>query len=276
MAGEPEPPTSVGSLTTRIRSIARDEVEAGQLETIMAMVAIAQMLPPGAVKGGAGLKIRLGSGTTRFSQDLDVARSGTLEEFQDVLTNNLRSGWQGFTGRVIKGSKARPRNVPTDYVMQPFTIELLFNGHTWMDIPLEVTHDELELLEEAELILTQDIAVLFTRVGLQAPKQVPVISVRAQVAQKLHAITLENSDRAHDLVDLQLLVDVQTLDFAALKSICIRLFNFRKRQAWPPEINFSQEWKELYLVAATGVDVIPSASEAIQWLQDLIDGIDNA
>jgi predicted nucleotidyltransferase component of viral defense system len=41
------------------------------MERLVANVVTGQMLPPGVVKGGTALKIRVGDEKTRFSRDLD-------------------------------------------------------------------------------------------------------------------------------------------------------------------------------------------------------------
>ena len=52
-----------------------------------------------------------------------------------------------------------------------------------------------------------------------------------QIAQKLHGVSEPNSIRAHDLIDLQLIVDNSLIDYKKVKDICIRLFNYRKMQS---------------------------------------------
>lgn len=90
--------------------------------TTMANTIVAQMLPSGVVKGGASLKIRYGFAATRFTTDLDTARSDDLDAFIAQLETSLAKGWEGFTGRVAPREPAHPEGVPPAYVMQPFDI----------------------------------------------------------------------------------------------------------------------------------------------------------
>jgi hypothetical protein len=69
-------------------------------------------------------------------------------------------------------------------------------------------------LESAEcdrdLRIADDILAIFAKIGLDEPAPVPLMLVEHQLAQKLHACTWVNpktnrNDRAHDLVDLQIL-----------------------------------------------------------------------
>ncbi|WP_431310197.1 nucleotidyl transferase AbiEii/AbiGii toxin family protein [Litorihabitans aurantiacus] len=54
-----------------------------------------------------------------------------------------------------------------------------------------------------------------------------------QIAQKLHAVTDPAYERAHDLVDLQLLWRADP-DLPRLRDLCERTFDWRRRQPWPP------------------------------------------
>jgi predicted nucleotidyltransferase component of viral defense system len=270
-------PHSLTSLTTKIENISKDEIEFAQMELIMAMVVLAQMLPDGAIKGGVGIRIRLGASTTRFSEDVDLSRSNDLEKFESDLIAKLKSGWGGFSGRVVKGPKPKAKkDVPPQYMMQSFIVHLSFQGSEWKQIPLEVSQEELDLLEEADEVLASDILDMFAKVGLQEPKDISVISIRSQVAQKLHALTYGKQNRPHDLVDLQLLVDINKLNFSSVKEICVRLFDFRKAQSWPPELETSEDWRAGYVSAASGVGVHQNPDKALEWLEALVSQIEAA
>jgi len=112
----------------------------------MANVIVGQLLPCGVVKGGSALKLRYGYANTRFTTDLDAARDEDLEIFIDELAASLESGWNGFTGTIAEREPAHPTGVPEGYVMQPFDIKLAYNGKSWVTVPLEIGHDEIELL----------------------------------------------------------------------------------------------------------------------------------
>jgi hypothetical protein len=99
-----------------------------RLQSLVANVALAQMLPPAAIKGGTGLKLRLGDAMTRQTPDLDAAFRGDRAAFLTDLAANLRGGWNSFTGTVIEGRPRPPAGVPTAYVMQPYVVKLLFHG----------------------------------------------------------------------------------------------------------------------------------------------------
>lgn len=72
---QPKQPNSRVNLDKAIeREFGRGEASM-RTRTLLADVIVAQMLPEGVVKGGTSIKIRYGNQTTRFTRDLDTARS---------------------------------------------------------------------------------------------------------------------------------------------------------------------------------------------------------
>lgn len=102
-----------------------------------------------------------------------------------------------------------------------------------------------------------------------------MLAVAHQVAQKLHACTVINpktgrNERAHDLVDLQLLDQDETIDVAAVGATAARLFAARHSHAWPPTVVAYERWDTIYADAADGLDVIANVEDAIVWVNGLI------
>ena len=237
-------PTSVRSLEQRIRNVESSDGLALRRRVGMALV-VGQMLPEGVVKGGSAMALRYGRGT-RFTQDLDAARVQPLARFRSDFEDSLAAGWAGFTGRLVEKAAPRPPAVPRAYVMQPFEVKLDYRGRSWCTVKFELGHNEIGDADEPEYQLAADLAGLFTEVGLPAPKAVPVMRSDHQVAQKLHAVTDEGSERARDLVDLQLLDKGANLDLAQVASTCRRLFDYRQQQPWPPTVLAADEWDNRY------------------------------
>ena len=82
---------------------------------------------------------------------------------------------------------------------------------------------------------------MFKSLGLETPASIPVLALDHQIAQKLHACTYVNpktgqNDRAHDLVDLQVLEQEEAIDMAAVAATAKRLFAAREAHAWPPTV----------------------------------------
>jgi hypothetical protein len=269
------PPTGVRSLEQRIRNLEGDDGLAFRRRIAMALVVVGQMLPEGAVKGGSAMALRLGRGT-RFTQDLDAARVQSLARFQSDFENSLATGWSGFTGRLVKRVAPRPLVVPTAYVMKPFDVKLDYLGRPWCTVKFELGHNEIGDADGPEYHLATDLAELFTAVGLPAPVPIPLIRLDHQIAQKLHAVSGEFSERARDLIDLQLLAASDDLDLLQIRATSIRLFQYRRQQAWPPTIFATKSWESLYVAALEDLDVLPDITAAITWVNAFVARIDNA
>ena len=246
-----------------------------RLMRTMANVVVAQMLPAGAIKGGTSMNLRLGPDRSRFSSDIDVSRPRRLSEdaFIATLQGNLARGWSGFTGVVIKERRANPRDVPSQYVMQSYAIQVTYMGKVISRVPLELAMDEIESTEVAIETIDAAIVRLFTRIGLDEPLPCAVLSVEHQIAQKIHACTTVargvTNQRAHDLVDIQLLYEDEELDLVALDGIGRRLFALRKKGTWPPEVRELPGWTSLYEEAAEGMGV-RDLTQAVEWINELI------
>jgi hypothetical protein len=95
-----------------------------------------------------------------------------------------------------------------------------------------------------------------------------------QIAQKLHAVSEPGSEQAHDLIDLQLICNRSQIDYAEVKNVCQRLFDYRRRQPWPAAMTALPSWDDLYVLARNNLldngDVLPTAVEAVTWVNELI------
>lgn len=264
-------PGSVNELRRRIDAAARDRASTvRRLQSLVANVALAQMLPDCAVKGGTGLKLRLGDRLTRQTPDLDTAFRGDRDAFLEQLAASLAAGWGNFSGTVTEGRQRPPAGVPAAYVMQPMTVKLAYHRKPLTTVDVEVGYDELEATtsEPAELQLPGEVSTLFADLGLAAPQPVRVLPVHHQIAQKLHACTENGNERAHDLVDLQLLAPLA--DDALVAATVRRLFAFRHQHIWPSVVVAGPAWPALYADAAEGLNVLPDVAAAVAWTNEYI------
>ena len=241
-----------------------------QTRILIANTIVGQMLTSGVVKGDSSLKFRWGDQTTRFTNDLDTAYSTSLEEFKDKISEALVGGWHGFTGRLVAKPSAKPKGVPEKYVMQPYEIKLSYNGRSWLTIPLEVGHNEIGDADDPEYRISADIVDLFERIGLPEPSPIPCMAIPHQISQKIHGASGHNSARAHDLIDLQLIVNNETVDYEATRKACIRLFVYRKLQSWPPIIKGKETWGEIYDAQKSDLAVLDDVDDAVEWANGLI------
>lgn len=269
-------PNSRRNLDLAIDRITHNREEALQTKRIMANVIVGQMLPDSVVKGGSALKIRYGNQTTRFSMDLDTARAIDLDDFIKQLDKSLKVGWNNFVGNVVKRQPASPKDVPESYVMKPFDVKLQYNSKPWITVPLEVGHNEIGDADYPEYIISKDAIVIFNKLGFPEPKPIPVMPVPHQIAQKLHAVTEPNSNRAHDLIDLQIIINNDKIDYAKTNDICKRLFKYRNIHPWPSKVVKGENWDVLYNTQSAGLEVISDVEEAIVWTNELIIKIANS
>lgn len=263
-----------------VRLLGRDNGRMLEIRTTMANAIVGQFLPAGSVlKGGSALRFRFGDGYTRNTFDFDATRRGGLDEFLASLKSSLEEGWHGFSGRIEMLPQATPAGVPFDYVMQPLDIRLAYKGKPWCTVRLEISHDEAGSSELADMVaVPEKIGGIFTSLGFPAPSPLRLMTLEHQIAQKLHGASdpSPRNRRAHDLIDLQIMLREGTVDFVKTRDVCIRLFALRRRQPWPAEIAARPGWEEIYKGQKRGLPVLPTAGEAVEWANGLIARIDAA
>lgn len=271
MSPEVSDPGSMSTLERRIGLYAETTQQpAGRIRVTIGQVVVAQLLPGALVKGGSGMKIRLGLGYSRDSKDLDVAWRNAHNTFADALRASLITGWGPFTGQLL-AKASRPREgVPTSYVMQPYAVRLSAYGRAFCTVVLEVGYDELGATTDGshDLLLPEQIVDMFTVLGLPRPQPVPILAVHHQIAQKIHACTEPGSERAHDLVDLQLLWPHDEAEVELVSETTERLFAFRKAHTFPGRCTVGPDWQTIYAEAATDLHVIPEVEPAAMWLNE--------
>jgi hypothetical protein len=154
--------------------------------------------------------------------------------------------------------------------MQPYVVKLLFHGQPFGTVAVELGYDELGATtnEPVERALAPEVGDLFGELGLNAPSPVAVLPLHHQIAQKLHACTEPGNERAHDLVDLQLMAPL-TEDARVAKTVA-RLFAFRQQHGWPATVIAGPRWSSLYTDAAEGLDVVADLDGAVAWANDYI------
>jgi Nucleotidyl transferase AbiEii toxin, Type IV TA system len=247
------------------------------VQRAVANTVIGQMLPPGVVKGGTAIKLRVGEHASRFTLDFDAARDADVEldEYLDQLADTLAAGWNGFTGTIEELEPAQPEGIPEEYVMQPFLIRLAYRGRHWLSVTFELGRDEIGSTQNHDARIASDLVDLFEKLALPELSPVPLFALDHQIAQKLHVCTSQGritggNDRAHDLVDLQILLQDETVDRLAVGATGRRLFAARRSHTWPPVVVEYPSWATIYAEAADGLDVIANVSDAVVWANEFI------
>jgi len=271
-------PNSKSNLERAIsRYTNNDAVRANELAVALANAIVAQMIGAGVVKGGTALKLRYGDKATRVTKDLDTAFSTDLDAFLKDIGAKLKAGWNGFTGEVVVLKQASPKGIPFDYVMQPCAVHLNYLDTPWRVVDMEIGHNEIGDADAYDTIdVPKEIALLAEYLCFPALGSVRAMKLEYQVAQKLHGATERGSKRAHDLIDLQLILEQNEIDMAKTASICRELFRYRHKQPWPSPVVKNENWDAAYSDQKGNLNVLPTVDEAVAWANDLIAKIDAA
>ncbi len=262
-------PKSIKTIRARLQNFGT--IDAGRKEKIIANIILSQMLPASAVRGGTGLKIRFGDYQTRGSKDLDVALTQDIDEFILEFGDNLSLGWNGFTGQLIKSKKiSHPKDIPRTYVTVTWDVKLFFNGYEWVRQEIDLGHEEIGDVDEIDLEMSDEILLWFDAVGVPRPEAIPVIKIHHQIAQKLHALISNPSERIHDLVDLQVIFSRQEIVREKTNETCKRLFNSRNTITWPSKLAFNLDDESLYINAIEQTGSISDLESAVNWINEKI------
>lgn len=280
------PPSNLTSLRARLRNHARDasQVETRVQRRLAALVVNEIFLaadlgidgPPVLIKGGTAIDLRRGTAPARLSKDLDAAVRGDLDDFIAQARTLLDTGWSGFTGRLARETEI---DVP-GLLVKPrrFDVKLDYLGKPFATVPVELSQTEGRSGEEHDPITVDE----YSAIGLAPRGPVHCLSVRYQIAQKIHACTdpldgERDNDRARDLIDLQLLALVaDDGQLASIRAASVEIFSGRQRHEWPPTVRVWPAWPTLYAAAAStlGDDVIPDVEQAADWLRTFIEAIE--
>lgn len=142
---------------------------------------------------------------------------------------------------------------------------------------LEVGHNEIGDADECEMVDVSDsLAELFAFLALPKPSPIPAMRLEYQIAQKLHGASAPSSKRAHDLIDLQLIMANAKIDLHRASELCRKLFRYRKVHEWPPRIAKGEAWESAYNGQKGDLPVLPTVDEAVVWANELIEKINKA
>lgn len=287
--GYPSAPKNLRSLRDRLMHVSRrDGLVFGRLQQHIGLLVVSQFMgtltdeegrPHLLIKGGSALELRRGIAQARASRDLDAVTSLDLELVWQTLADSAARGWEGFTAVLtepevidVSGLAVKPRR---------FTVKLKYQGTPFVSIPVEVSPVEAGNTDAVDWTHSPALEL----VGLPAPQPIPCMTTRWQIAQKLHAVTATLpdgglNDRAHDLVDLQILeAIIVDKPLATVCHACIEVFEARAQQPWPPSVTVHPHWPRIYAQALSSVDglgLAPDAQQAAALVTDLIARVDDS
>lgn len=281
-------PANLRALRDRLTAAARREgVVFGRLQQHVGVLVVTQFMtsltddqgePLLLVKGGASLELRRGIPASRTSKDLDTVIRGDIETVHDRLAEAGADGWEGFTAVFtapvafeVSGLVANPHR---------FTAKLSYRGKQFVSVPIEVSPVEAGNAGAYDKISSDALTLL----GLPPSSAIPCMTLPWQIAQKIHACTApveepRTNDRAHDLVDLQLL-EVLVLDESLneTRAACAAVFAAWARHGWPPTLVAQPHWGPVYARALEGLEdlgLAPNVGDAVVRVQGFIDRIEN-
>lgn len=220
------------------------------------------------IKGGMACELRF-QGKARTTRDLDAVFHGSLDELLADLDAAFAESYSGFSF-----SYSEPEAIG-ETGSHRFEVKLQYAGRGWATLRVEVSPPEGRA-HEPEMVP----ALTVSEFGLTGPVEVTCLSLRYQIAQKIHACTerfeARENERVHDLIDL-LLMEELIEDDARVKEACVEIFDLRETHSWPPTLTVEPSWPEVYagLAAETGFP-IADVAEAAAGVQLLIDRIEAA
>ena len=137
---------------------------------------------------------------------------------------------------------------------------------------------DLKALNNAVVNNTKESEILISKTPIRevGEKASVKISDDKMLAIIRFYLSAPRSKRAHDLVDLQIIMAKAAIDMRKTAQICQRLFAYRKTHAWPPQIAKDANWDEAYSAQKLNLPVLTTVDEAIAWANDLIREIDAA
>lgn len=294
------PPLNVTQLNDRLAQAARElGIPVARARVMLCTLIVSQMLPDAvAIKGGMGIKLRFGERGTRATSDLDLSTCSRGEEFEQVFRARLAEGWGAvppskgerrrspdapdrvaFTASVRVAKLHNPGLARPEYVMHPYRVSIAFLGNAWGALDVEVSDPEIGLHAHPRKEIDGELAWFGGYFSFGELQPVELVDLEYQIAQKIHAVTDPAYERAHDLVDLQILWNVEP-DLPLLNRLCVGTFGWRNQQLWPPlPLRQMEGWALAYADAREETEVnghtpvLANVAVARDWLGEIIERI---
>ncbi|MGH3430274.1 MAG: nucleotidyl transferase AbiEii/AbiGii toxin family protein [Mycobacteriales bacterium] len=239
------------------------------------------------LKGGTMLQYRL-PGMSRTTQDIDGLVRGDIDTFLSELDKALAEPWGPLT--LVRGEVTSIDVAHRLVKPRRFDVIMFLNGVTWRRVQVEVSPDEGRAGALPEQIPSPSLAGF----GLPTPDHLTSLSLRYQIAQKIHASTDPHeppasvNDRARDVVDLLLLRDlidtVMRPSLAEVRAAVEDVFTARSAEVqavggspriWPTTLSTHQHWKPSFAKAAESagltITLVDAVAQVNAWLERIGD-----
>jgi hypothetical protein len=217
------------------------------------------------IKGGIACELRF-QDRGRATRDLNALFHGSLDELLTNFDTAFATPYSGFSFSYTPPEAVRETGA------HRFDIKLTYQGRGWATLRVEVSPPEGKAHEPESVP-----ALSVSEFGLTGPTEVTCLSLRFQIAQKIHASTERfpdrENERVHDLIDLQLLEELIE-DYNRVNIACVETFALRAAHTWPPTLTIEPTWPGTYRQLAAELDFpAKDIAEAVPRVQAMIDRI---
>lgn len=124
-------------------------------------------------------------------------------------------------------------------------VRLTYKGRSWGSVQLEMASVEGRMGQELDCVKVMSLESL----QLPLPDVANCVSLRYQVAQKLHACTeifaeRRENDRFRDVMDILLVEDLlHDIGLGLVREACVDIFTGRDKHSWPPTVTVYDSWR---------------------------------
>ncbi len=218
------------------------------------------------LKGGVAIELRVGGGA-RATKDVDLVFLGDPGQLGEILDEDLAEPYSVFS---FERQEVEPRG---EGLFRRVDVKLLFRERSWGTLRLEVGQPDTRATDGEAVE-----AIPIDEFGIEGPRMIRCLSLRYQIAQKLHAVTQRfqesENERFRDLIDLIICCELVT-DLGAVREACIDTFEARELHPWPPTLQVPDSWAEPYTALAEEMDFpVTDVSVAAAQVRELIGEID--
>jgi len=218
------------------------------------------------LKGGVAIELRVGGGA-RATKDVDLVFFGDPERLGEILDEDLGEPYSVFS---FERQEVETRG---DGLFRQVNVKLLFRGRSWGTLKLEVARSDSQATDGEEIE-----AIPLDEFGIEGPRMVRCLSLRYQIAQKLHAVTQRfeegENERFRDLIDLIICREL-VANLGEVREACIDTFEARNLHSWPPTLQVPDSWAEPYAALAEEMDFpIADVGAAAAQAREFISKID--
>jgi hypothetical protein len=212
------------------------------------------------LKGGLAMELRLRL-RARATGDYDAAFRARATEVIDRLDEALAAPWNNFDV-----TRDAPESIPNTKAVR-VRLRLSYKGRSWGSVQLEMAPVEGRMGREVDRIKAMSLDPL----QVPLPEVANCVSLRYQVAQKLHACTEvfdegRENDRFRDVMDILLVEDLlYDVGLDHVREACVDIFMVRDKHAWPPTLTVYDSWRVPFAELArenrfTPIDIDDAAS----------------